>query len=141
MATNFDQWKKLTNQQQKKIAATWDIKKDEGREIAEAVLKAFIASYGLNKSFQINEKIICGNSAWMILVRFLDDTILPKTFMGIAMGGYHIDHIDNGVSFKEVPPELWQRSKNLNKWSHVDCSGNLRQSKKSLSPLQLFLSF
>ena len=104
---NFEQWEKLTCQQQKKIAETWNIEKHEGREIAEAVLKTFTEKYGPNKNFQINDKIVRGNLEWNIFVQCLDDVILPKKFMGIAVSGYHIDHINDKESFEYLSPELW----------------------------------
>ncbi len=107
MNTNFEQWKKLTRQQQKETAAMWNIKKDEGQEIAAAVLKAFIEKYGSNKSFQITDEIVRGNGRWVIFVQCLDDSFLPKNFMGITVGCYHIDHIDDGVSFEDLTLELW----------------------------------
>ena len=106
---NFEQWRDLTSQQQKTTAATWNIEKDEGQEIAEAVLRVFIEKFGQNKSFQINEKIVRGNLEWIILVRYFDDTFLPKNFIGITVAGYHIDHAADEVSLAEVLTEFFRR--------------------------------
>ena len=96
----FDEWKKLNKQQRKTIAATWNINKDEGREVAETVLKAFAELHSSNKSFEISDEIVRGNTGWGISVRCLDASILPKNFMGITVGWYHVDHIDDAGSRK-----------------------------------------
>ena len=46
---DFNQWKRLPGARQKKIAKSWDLQKEEGREIAVAALRAFIGRYGSNK--------------------------------------------------------------------------------------------
>ena len=110
---NFAQWKKLTKQRQKEIVKNWDVWKDEGRKIAGSVLRAFIKRYGSIKNIEIEDEIVRGNSQWVISVQYLNEDgfkITPANYMGIHVSRFHIGRIDDGVSFKEIPPEVWQRS-------------------------------
>ena len=111
---NFDQWKETTPRQRKKIAQNWNLKRNEGLEMADAILTAFIEQYGSNKNIGINNKIIRlrDNAGWTIGVQCFNATGLkttPAEYMGIAVSRLHIDHFEDGAFFECVPPRLSQR--------------------------------
>ncbi len=111
---NFDQWKKLPKGRQRRIAQNWDVRKDEGRNIAAAILRAFIGHYGSNKNIEIDNQIIQprDNAGWTIGVQCFNAAGIkttPAKYLGIAVSRFHIDHIEDGVFFEWVPPRLSQR--------------------------------
>ena len=111
---NFDRWRKLTKRRQKAIAQNWNVQKDEGMHIADAVLKAFIEQYGSKKDIEIDDEIIRlrDGAGWAIGVQCFNEAgvkATPAKYMGIAVSRLHIDHIEDGVFFEWIPPRLSQR--------------------------------
>lgn len=105
---NFDQWKKLPKRRQKEITRDWDVNKDEGRDIATAVLRAFIGRYGSNKGIGIDSQVIRlrDNTGWAIGVQCFNEAglkITPKNYLGIPVSRLYVDHIDDGIFLQLIP--------------------------------------
>jgi hypothetical protein len=101
---NFDRWKKLSKHRQTEMAKNWDLRKNEGRDLATTVLKVFIKKYGSNKYLKISDDIARGNDRWIIFVRCLDGSSLPESFMGIKVIRHHYENIDRDISLEDHPP-------------------------------------
>ena len=82
-------------------------------KIAAAVLKMFIEQYGSNKNIEIGRKVIRlrDNAGWAIGVQCFNEAglkITPRSYRGIPVSRFHIDHVAGGVFFPIDPPKLKQ---------------------------------
>ncbi len=141
---NFDQWKKLSEPSRKRIAQKLDFWKHEGRDIAAAVLKAFVRHYGSNNNIEIADKIIRlrDNAGWAIGVQCFNGAglkITPRNYMGIRVSRLYIDHINDAVFSQFMPKKICK--------SHflpLSCSykgANSRLSRKKASSHRFFTPF